>query len=96
MMISSTAGRISHSTTCLGSRGRVFCALILAGVLDGACGPCKDRPESPTPGTYVVTDAPDPELLGGTAQIEDDLLTLTYTRSDGSRWLVTYRVGELF
>lgn len=83
-----------NSLLCLQrSNGRLW-VLVLAGAVGSACSPCKDRAESPTPGTYIVSDAPDPELVGETAQIEGELLTLTYLLSDGSEWRVTYRIGE--
>ena len=45
------------------------------------------------PGTYGITEAEDPELVGGTITLTSDTLTVNFERSTGPVEVV-YEIGE--
>lgn len=58
-------------------------------------GKCKIEANPPS-GTYTVTDAYRPELVGATVTISGDTVTVRYTLPDGSRWRARYRVDDAY
>jgi len=62
-------------------------------VLAPACIDCPE-PDPVEPGTYLIVNAERNDLVGNLVEVSPKQIIITYTTSDGSKWLVTYDVTE--
>ena len=79
----------------------VYAGMVFASVCVGAG--CHDSAESeatseavwPTTGAYSITDSSRPDIVEGTAVIDEEGVVITYTRDDGARFEVIYAFALL-
>ncbi len=84
-------------TRVMGRSRSVTAFLTLVAILWGIAGSCTPCPTAETLvdvglGQWAIGQSTRPEMTGGTVQMDEDTMVITFTDDDGSSWRVTYRV----